>query len=81
MKKTYIQPKFLQDGFLRGCTETIHVEYRERELRRGGGDAVHTAVVGKGAGGLWTCLALDGEPARSPEYKTILAAVKNAATE
>jgi hypothetical protein len=71
MKKTPIEPKYIQEGYLRGCKEAAYVELRENEKTR-------TALVGRNPEGLWICLALDGEKTWSRGYKTIRAAIRNA---
>ena len=78
MRVTPIEPKYVQEGYLQGCTETIYVDYKEKEAGVSDQETGHTALLGRNAEGLWICLTLDGEPARSKGYKTIRAAIKNA---
>lgn len=78
MRVTPIEPKYVQEEYLRGCTETIYVDFKERESGVSDRDTAHTALLGRNPEGLWICLALDGEPAQSRWYKTIRAAIKNA---
>lgn len=78
MKKTPIETKYVQEGYLRGCTETVYVDYKEREAGVSDRDTAHTSLLGRDSSGLWVCLALDGEKARSRGYKTIRAAIRNA---
>ncbi len=76
MRKTYLNPAHMREDILDGCTELMLVDLTENEA--GGRRA---AVVGKTPDGLWRCLAVDGKKATGKPYKTIQAAVKNAATE
>ena len=78
MKKTPIETKYVQEGYLRGCTETVYVDYKEKEAGVSDRDAAHTALLGRDSSGLWVCLALDGEKAESMGFKTIRAAIRNA---
>jgi hypothetical protein len=78
MKKTPVEPKYIQEGYLRGCTETTYVELREGEAGLHGKETARTALVGKDQEGRWVCLALDGEKTWSRGYKTIRAAIRNA---
>ena len=78
MKQTPVEPKYVQEGYLRGCTETAYVDFREREAGLSDKDTARTALVGKDKEGRWVCLALDGEKTWSRGYKTIRAAIRNA---
>ena len=78
MRVTPIEPKYVQEEYLQGCTETVYVDFKEREAGVSDRYTPHTALLGRNPEGLWICLALDGQPAKSKGYKTIRAAIKNA---